>query len=141
MSYTLRKIVEYETYYLLPLEGLKITKTLFYQADGENMIVIYFGDEHYQAACRLEGFELYDSIGNPISDMDVYMSNSPLENDVCINGKAYKNGTLEITLNKHKILNYPDSDYESWSFGDSNDIKIICLARGELMTFGVISTA
>jgi len=137
MADTIRKVIEYETYYSLQLEELKISKTLFYQVSGVNMVVIHFGNEKYQAVFRLEGLELYDSIGNAITDIGLYMSDNSLDNDVCVNAKVYKNGMLEINLNKHKILAYPYPDYESWSFGDSNDIKIICLARGELMTFGI----
>lgn len=135
MADTIRKIIDQEKYYILPLSGLVLEKFIFYQPSGQNMIVLELQQEDYHAGFTLEVFDLYDLHGNIISNLDVYINS--LQGETCINALAHKTGILEINFEKHKFLVNPDPNYESWSFWDSNNIKIYCLARGDLMTFGV----
>lgn len=133
----IRNIVEYQDYYELPLKGVRITNTLFYQPSGENKIVLKLQHEDYRAGFHLESFDLYHIDGTIINSIDEYMSTNPLEDEVCVDAKVYKTGHLEIRLSKHIIRVKPDLEYESWSFGETSEgAKIICLANGELMTFG-----
>lgn len=131
----MREVIKSGNGYILPVQNLKIQEYIFWSGFWHSIKL--HGDDEYTAQFTLESGDVYNIDGKEIENFSEYILSNPFANEMCLNAIIYLNGTLEITFIRHKIIIYADPDFESWSFGDSNEIRIYCLPKGDFMTFGL----
>ena len=132
----MREIIKVGGKCILPVQNLKVQKYDFKSWEWHN-IMLADDNSEYKAEFTLEAGDVYTDDGNLIKNFSVYLSDNPFANEICLSATIDISGMLEISFIRHKIIIHPDTNYETWNFGDSNGVRIWCLPEGKFMTIGL----
>lgn len=130
----LGKLAEHESYWSLPINGLRIIQLRLDYAFGMEI-----GDAQSEFSLRVNtAFTLKNADGTKAYAVERLLDVDPvirLFNAEIAETKAFKNGCLEMTFLTNTVLSVePDPQFESWELVGSNmnETRVLAMPGGEL---------